>query len=79
MKYKVGDRVWVKEHKEYGIIKLVRIVIKGGFEMPYYTLDSGFNYLDEDLHETADSMFEELGFKLKETEEYYIYTLKNIY
>ncbi|MDY0389211.1 MAG: hypothetical protein RBT65_19245 [Methanolobus sp.] len=25
---------------------------------------------------TADDMFEKLGFKLKETEEYYIYTLK---
>ena len=77
-KFKVGDRVWVKEHKKYGVIESIGITTKNGCEIPYYTLDSGFNYLDEDLNQTAQTMFEALGYEKKlEDSSYIIYNYHN--
>ena len=74
--YKVGDRVWAKEH--YNIPKgfyTIRNFTNNGFFIENENGISGSVFISG-IHETADSMFKELGFKLKETEEYYIYTLK---
>jgi hypothetical protein len=54
--YKVGDRVWIKDMKEFGTI----LEIKGD---DYHSdLKNGIDFSHFDnIHQTADDMFEELG------------------
>jgi hypothetical protein len=58
--FKVGDRVWAAAFKETGEIKNIRNKL--------YFID--FNkisgeFLESELHQTADDMFEALGFEKK--------------
>lgn len=56
--FKVGQRIWIKDMKEFGTI----VEIKGdGY---HSDLESGIDFSHFDnIHQTADDMFEELGFK----------------
>ncbi len=61
--FKVGDRVWIKDMKEFGIIQ----EIKGD---DYHSdLESGIDFSHFDnIHQTADDMFKELGYKMFEND-----------
>ena len=66
--YKVGDRIWIKDMKEFGIIQ----EIKGD---DYHSdLKNGIDFSHFDnIHQTADDMFKELGFsKSPNSSELYI-------
>jgi hypothetical protein len=53
--FKVGQRVWVKPSKQFGKVEEYRV-------LGQYIVD-GSNFHFRDLHETADDMFERLGYE----------------
>ena len=68
--FKVGDRVWFNHNKEY--VKVVATLPNNNNII--CRLENGKHYpiLDEDLHQTADDMFESLGYELKLKSSMYI-------
>lgn len=84
--FKVGDRVWWKTHKVYGEVvdvkydkhnkPLVWLVDTKGFKGLRFDLF----HIEDHLHQTAQTMFEELGFKNQGGDEWHHEELnKNIY
>lgn len=75
--YKVGDRVWLVDEKQFAKIVSDKRLTDYGERYPVFNEEVDLLYKHEcQISKTADDMFKELGFKLKETEEYYIYILK---
>lgn len=60
--FKVGQRVWSKEYKE-----LATVIDDSYFETCRIKFDDGDEHsvFNIDLHQTADDMFEKLGFEKK--------------
>ena len=76
--YKVGDRVWAKEH--YNIPKgfyIIRNFTNNGFFIENENGISGSVFI-LGIHETADSMFEELGYEKSTNSAYAKYHKHNI-
>ena len=70
--YKVGDRVWIKDMKEFGTIQ----EIKG--DDCHSDLKNGIDFSHFDnIHQTADSMFEELGYEKKSNVKGILLTYRN--
>ena len=58
--FKVGQRVWVKSLKKFDVIKRV---LGKRYEL---TDEALFVVSEAELHETADDMFEKLGFEYED-------------
>lgn len=71
--FKVGQRVWIKDMKEFGTI----VEIKGdGY---HSDLEGGIDFSHFDnIHQTADDMFKELGYHIIKNDKDYL-TYKTIY
>lgn len=62
--YKVGDRVWFNHNKEY--VKVVATPPIKGIVICQFDNGQHHKISIDDLHETADSMFEALGYEKEE-------------
>jgi len=56
--FKVGDRVWVISEKRYGVVSNIEDTPQGLF----IHIDNRHSYVTHLIHQTAQTMFEELGF-----------------
>ena len=65
MKFKVGQRVWVINEKRFDTIEEIMSRYQPYAVYESYVLKSDIRYaIEEDnLHQTADDMFKELGFE----------------
>ena len=59
--FKVGDRVWVISEKRYGIVSDIEDTPQGLF----IHIDNRHSYVTHLIHQTAQTMFEELGYEKK--------------
>ena len=67
--FKVGDRVWVISEKRYGIVSDIEDTPQGLF----IHIDNRHSYVTHLIHQTAQTMFEELGYsKSPNSNELYI-------
>ena len=73
--FKVGQRVWSFIHKK--IMWVSDITSTGCFLADNEKLLINYYHSNDEFHKTADDMFGALGYELKETEHYYVYTFKN--
>ena len=60
--FKVGQRVWVKSDKCFGVVKSID-VYGIYYNVSFENSPLGKTTTINDLHETADDMFEKLGFE----------------
>ena len=60
--FKVGQRVWVKSDKCFGVVKSID-VYGIYYNISFENSPLGKTTTINDLHETADDMFEKLGFE----------------
>ena len=60
--FKVGDRVWLKEQKKVAEISL----ITKPHSTQYYMKDMQGFWFEDEITQSADSMFEELGYEKEE-------------
>ena len=67
--YKVGDRVWVISEKRYGIVSDIEDTPQGLF----IHIDNRHSYVPHLIHQSADSMFEELGYEVENGKDYIEY------
>jgi len=77
--FKVGQRVWVKPLKEFGIVEVL-IDYREVIYFVNFDDKEGNTFQENDLHETADDMFERLGYLDQGGDEWHHDKLnKNIY
>ena len=71
--FKVGQRVWVKSDKCFGVVKSID-VYGIYYNISFENSPLGKTTTINDLHETADDMFEKLGFEYEDGDHanYYI-------
>lgn len=81
MNFKVGQRVWCKQLKRFGIVERDTLdTINHEYYLSINIENSplGLPIKVEDLHETADDMFKELGYHIIKNDKDYL-TYKTIY